>query len=63
MVIKSKYKNELKERLALKNSNSRAADRLLAATKVSALRFSEECQRCDQEKALPWFLMASQPLT
>ena len=62
MVIKSKYKNELKERLALKNSDSRAADRLLAAARVSALRLSEERQRRDQEKAVPWFLMASQPL-
>lgn len=52
MVIKSQYKNELKERLALKNSNSRAADRLSAAAGLSALLFSEECHR-DQEKAVP----------
>lgn len=53
MVIKSQYKNELKERLALKNSNSRAADRLSAAPGLSVLLLSEECQHRDQEKAVP----------
>lgn len=64
IVIKSKCKNELKKRLALKNSNSKAARRSVGCSQGHCFIVSQN-NPIDHvnEKAVAWLIMASKPFT